>query len=252
MLQYFPLFHLHSLRARTAKGDCRDSLTPRLTDSAAIQYLIENEGSLIRWGDGESAYLVGRGIYHQTWNFRSWLRVLQILDERSSILLAVPYEAVCCEGRIRDVPLKWRLTSYICARYLLPRSRIADAMIFRPEGGLPNQEIERLWIDSEVVVFVHSNYKYYVDFRDRYRHISVEYVHVRAANACDDVCSTVAQVLAILAKQRPCKARILVSAGIAAKIIVYELALSGAVAFDMGHYFDYKFYNLTQSWKRVG
>jgi hypothetical protein len=140
------------------------------------------------------------------------------------------------------------MTRYVAHVGFAQDSMIGDAMLFRPEGTLPNKSIHRLWEGADRIVFVHNNYKYYRDFCDSVP-ARCSFVHINSANSAVEIDKTTAQIFDALDGAASGSARVLISGGIAAKLLVNRVSRRGYRAFDMGHYFDYRFYNLVQDWK---
>jgi hypothetical protein len=128
-----------------------------------------------------------------------------------------------------------------------------DSFIFREDSELTNDEIKTLWKDESVIIFVHSNYKYYVDFAAGYPDKKIHFISVYSANAASSFGRVINEAIKYsdIASANGQKACALISAGPAGKAMVVRMAEAGLRALDMGHYFDYKFYELRRERKPV-
>ncbi len=224
-----------------------------LTQKESIQELISSNKSLIRWGDGESSILMGGDLYFQknSHTLRKYLNcAVKEYTENSDYLIAVPAQFLTCTNYDLKISGKYRLwmkTRYVF-KFFFRKSdnKFLDAFIFREDSSLDNKLIERLWSSEKVIFFVHNNYKYYVDFKKNNPDKKVYFIGINSANSFAQMNKSIRKIISINKKHNFKKESFccLISAGPAAKAYVIELSRIGFKSLDMGHYFDYKFYNI--------
>jgi len=217
-----------------------------LDQRQSLEILINSGKSLIRFGDGEATLLEGGDVYFQR-NSQSLRRelasILKTYSEQSPYLVAIPHQQISGH-KVQPI---WRKSQYIFHTHIGRDSRpiVLDAMMFREDTELNNHEIDRLWRSSSRIVFVHSNFKYFRDFASQYGIGRVEYVQVPSASSYAVVDQVIASVRNV-ASRDPLASVVLISAGPAGKIIAERCSRDGIRALDMGHYFDFKYYNLAR------
>lgn len=221
-----------------------------LNSNDTIDYLLQSNKSLIRWGDGESAIFFGRSIKFQCANkdiSSDLKRIIQSYSEnKSDFLLAGPN--LYLQASLLDLIKIKKLTTWLHTRYIFGRiiSKgviLGDAFIFRPLSLLKNDDIERLWSDSNVVL-IHSRIEVYNDFKNKYAHLKVGFVAIDDLNAYDSVTLILQKVENVCFENGFNKnnTKILISAGPTAKVLVYKLTEIGYISYDIGQYFNWKFY----------
>ena len=228
-----------------------------LNQQESLLALTSSKKSLIRWGDGESTILTGGSVYFQNNSSRLLVRILKIVvsyGSDSPYLIAMPNEYLkCTKGELleRRKYRMWMKTRYVF-RTLFPKNQTyLDAFLFREDSELSNEQIGLLWKDEDVVLFVHSNYKYYRDFAASVPDKETSYIPVFSADSdsCHSRVLEDVEKIASEARGRSKTVCALVSAGPAGKVMVARMAEMGVRSLDMGHYFDYKFYNLRRDKK---
>ena len=225
-----------------------------LSDSETIQYLIENNKSLIRWGDGETFFFLGGDYYFQRGSKDLQKSLYLILKENNKLnahfLLAMPkyFLEMSKEDLVgRGMYGTWHDTRCIFLKFCEKRIKYGDAFVFRPESRTTNLEIEQLWLGKDVII-VCSEEQYYEDFKEKYNGQNNYFVKIPKTDAFEVHEQILFDIKKII--EQKClvgnKLRILVAAGPAAKVIVYKLSIEGFISYDIGQYFVWKFYNRTK------
>lgn len=228
-----------------------------LNQKESLRLLMSSKKSLIRWGDGESTILTGGNIHFQHNSPSLLIRLLKVVRDYkgdSPYLIAMPNKFISCsKSELVNINKyrMWAKTRYVF-RFLFPENEIyLDAFVFREDSELSNDQIKLLWNEEDVIIFIHSNYKYYLDFAasvpDKQTHF-IPVFSAGSASCCDRVIDEAKKISDKFAKtsMNVCA---LVSAGPAGKIMVAKMAMMGIRSLDMGHYFDYKFYDLKREKK---
>lgn len=223
-----------------------------LSQEESLNYLINSNKSLIRWGDGESAIFTGGNLYFQNNSLKlliDFFKIVRNYKNNSQYLIALPNEFLINtkENLIETNKYKiWKFTRYIFNFFFKKDVIYLDSFMFREGTSLANQEIERLWLKERKIIFIHSNYKYYLDFKTKYKEKDIYFISVTSANSYSQKSKILKKVEEIFVSSDSQKNDfcIMVSSGPAGKTYVYELSKIGFKALDLGHYFDYKFYDI--------
>lgn len=224
-----------------------------LNSKDTIKYLLANNKSLIRWGDGESSILFGRPIHFQESNKELSNSLKEIIKTYSStnsnFLLAAPskYLEASIFTLLKNKKLIiWLRTRYIFGKLISKESILGDAFIFRPLSTLKNNEIEKLWLGFNII-FVHPEQAIYLDFKKKYPQNKVKFVKINDKNAFSNIDSIMQEIKEIIKDKEfeRVNTKILICAGPSAKVLIYELSALGYTCYDLGHYFKWKFYGKT-------
>lgn len=226
-----------------------------LNSVETINDLLENNKSLIRWGDGETALYLGKDIEFQKSNKELSQELQKILDsyckKEVNFLLAAPNFYLKTSFfnlyKLRK-HRTWFLTRYVFGKKFLKLPLLGDAFIFRPLSTANNNDIERLWLNNNVVL-VNSDKKILEDFKIRYPSIKVSFIKIENVNAFSNLSFILEEIQKAYNINNFNKedTKILISAGPTAKIILSKLCVLGYIGYDMGHYFTWKFYGVSNS-----
>lgn len=228
-------------------------------DSNSIDFLISSNKSLIRFGDGEvfhyldsdiKAFRKGQAQQKKHTNLTNELKEI-ILDYSPSSGYALAVNATLLQMSDLD-NLKTGLYSlhyqqrYFFKKFLINKSGVTflDSMLFRPESNLPNSIIEKLWLNKNVIL-IHNNSYVFKLFQKKYPSFTMFFIKVPKIDAYRRIEQTMKKIHSVVEKNDKEKLIVLVSAGVAAKAIVYRLSKENIVSYDTGHYFEWKFVNKT-------
>lgn len=228
-----------------------------LYSNSAIDYLLNSKKSLIRIGDGEVFhYLADKFVYFdqgfQEVDIELTAGIQKIIKEykiNSNYIIAVNNTII----QMSDLNLiKSGLYSLVFYQRWLFKTKLAssgvttflDASMFRPISNLSNNNIELLWLNKDIII-VHNNENEFIQFEVSYRKYSenIQLIKINATNTYKEINYTLLRTMQVADKFGKSNLVVLVSAGPAAKIIVYELSKQDIIAYDMGHYFKWKFKN---------
>ena len=200
----------------------------------------------------------GGGLYFQKNSVDLFLKFNVMVRESS---LDVPY-VIAVPGRFLSISknkLKeekkykaWRFTRYVYDCYFKKKSTIyLDSFLFRENSQIDNNVISKLWKDERFIIFVHNNYKYFCDFKSRYEDKETAFVQITSSNSYQkysEILESIELAAVKLSKNKK-DICILASAGPTGKVLTYDLSYLGYRVLDMGHYFDYKFYEIRRDEK---
>jgi hypothetical protein len=215
---------------------------PVLRLEESIAFLEASGGSLVRWGDGESAILRGRSIPFQDWKYEHSGRLASILYKKPPrILLGIPVAAL--RGSICQHFKKptWIPTRLVFSSAIQQHQIYADAFMFREEPGRALSVLKSAIKKARLLVIVSSNP---LD-RDYFSDLSCEIIHIPIPpkNAFSEFSKIAYQVRSLTGGSRgnsmKCKTVVLFSAGPAAKALVADLA-DEVRCYDVGHLFHFQ------------
>lgn len=229
-----------------------------LYNQEAINFLLIQNKSLIRFGDGEVFHFLNsinqsflKGHVQQNKNKNLTLELREIISEYNSeanYVLAVNATILQMSDldNIRSGLYSLHYQQrYFFKKFLLKKALTfyIDALLFRPESSLDNEIIEKLWEEKKIIL-VHNNPDTYSMFRERYPNGEMSYIKIPMYDAYSQSDIIIDQILSRLTSEKIEQWIVLVSAGVAAKALVYRLSKMNIRAYDMGHYFEWKFKNI--------
>lgn len=218
-----------------------------------ITLLLNSEKSFIRWGDGETFLTMGQDIVFQEYDVDLANELNSILinyNNESNYYLALPLTPLILNNfdLIRSgFFIFWYKTRYLIKNTLKGKSLIIlDAFSFRPMGVVTKKRIELLWYEKNVV-FIHNDIGVFNDFCINYSGINAQFIKITSQNAFSHKNEIIAEILTSIQKLEKLnshrKTVVLISAGPTAKSIILNLSQNSIVCYDMGHFFEWKFYD---------
>lgn len=159
-----------------------------LEDNESLNELLKSRKSLIRWGDGETKIFFGGDLYFQPNSISLFLSLREIIKtygENSAYYLALP-NAFLNTDKVSLVKSNkyflWVHTRYLYSKYFKNKKIFfLSSFMFREESNLKNDVIEKLWKTETYIFFLHNNYKYYIDFCEKYPTKKVLFIEVSGA-----------------------------------------------------------------------
>lgn len=210
-----------------------------ISDRILIDELIENNLSLVRFGDGEASLMLLKSIYYQKSSFSLARRLLTTFYRNE-------------EYMIKCIPKKTETRHFELLMLLVffnSNKNWGDANIFREGSNMSNDVIERLWLKKKHVILVCSNYKYMSDFKKKYgKHQIVSQIQCRGADSYSQYYKLKDRISDTIFNSPVNKGDtiILLSSGPLSKLLAYDFS-STVQSIDLGHYFDFKFYDLIRN-----
>ena len=109
-----------------------------------------------------------------------------------------------------------------------------DAMLFK-KG---NKKIyEKLWKNSDYIIFVHNDEKYADQFYKKYK-INTDFIKVPNQNSYDKIDEIEKKITQKVKKSESKRIKVLISSGPMAKVLSYRLSKKGIITYDCGHCWD--------------
>lgn len=227
--------------AKFIKSFTRNKNSVFLNEKQTVDFILKNHSSFIRIGDGEFNLMEGRSIDYQKFDKKlsKSLKRYILMDEKN-ILIGMPGKYLKGTGinllKSRVHFSSWTHVRYYYKNFLSMYKRTyGDAFLF---GKGKNNIYDKIWLNSNIkkIIFVHNNEKYAKYFEKKYG-IETVFVKVPSKNAYDEKNEIIKKITNIKDYNKP-NVQILVSAGPAGKVIVYNLANLGCWAIDTGHCWD--------------
>ena len=203
------------------------------------EYILKNNLSLIRLGDGEFRFIYfNRGIKYQKYDKNLAKELKNIYSNYSNnerYLLAVPDIFEKSKDWYKSVPETWTMC-FAPFRFKFRRDRNKTALygnaFFFSKQNVKNYK--KLWADEKRVVLVHNDEKWAKVFEKKYK-VKVDFVKVASINSYSNIHEIEEKIRKINKRK---KKKILISSGPTAKVVAYHLANDGFIVYDTGHFLD--------------
>ncbi|WP_031463717.1 GT-D fold domain-containing glycosyltransferase [Paenibacillus polymyxa] len=210
-----------------------------LSTSESIAYIMNNECSLARYGDGELNLCYGIDIGFQKGSLKLQKRLREILNHGSDnkILVTLPEfnsrfnNITNCNGQISFWENYW-LKMYDNLKDFFTQPFYGNTDVSRNSVFFENSlaEIKQLWKQREVVFLIGRKGRFEIK-SDLFNNVkNFEIIYVPPVNAFD----TYPQIIEVCLKVRKDKL-FLISAGPTATVLAYDLMNYGYQALDIGH-----------------
>lgn len=211
-----------------------------------IEYVIKNNKSIIRLGDGEFNILNGRNIAYQKYSpelekdMREILNNYFLEQENNEYILCVPNYFMKCNGikliTKREYVASWAYSRKIFQKEFPQDIVYGDAFLFAKQ----NKHIySKLWknLNKSKCIFIHNNEKYAINFEKEY-HIKTEFIKINSKDAYESLDEINIKIEEILKSTNKEEIIVVISAGPAGKVLAYRLSKHNILALDTGHCWD--------------
>lgn len=218
-----------------------------LTAEETFEKSKKEKKPIIRFGDGEFAYLNKQSIHYQNYNKKlaDYLRKIKTDYEADpsgcKYILAVPKRFIGASGfsimHRRLYISCWSFARYYFRHNFRQDCVYGDAFCFSKKFRKYADEFFRDIVKNRYSIFVHSDKSAYCDFKKKYSTNS-NFVKIPSENAFDDFCNIMGVIEKLLLAHKEDLPVVFVSAGPCGKALVYELSKKGVYAIDVGHFWD--------------
>lgn len=236
-------------------GMCRISLllTPKRSNIKVLsradtpKYVLDNNKALIRIGDGEFRIMLRKkDQLYQKYSNALQKEMMQFLidykkEKACNFVLAVPNEPFINEAKWfssinNDMILQcFGLYRFYFRNFMAKDKIYGDAFVFQRDNV---SNYEKLWLNSDKVIFVHNNKKYADGFEQKYN-IETYFVKVPSKNSYDVIDAVEEEIVKVVnGLDKDVNYKIVISAGPMAKALVYRLLKKDIIAYDTGHCWD--------------
>lgn len=221
-----------------------------LSASDTLNYVMDNNVSLIRFGDGEFDVICGVGVYFNDWyqQYDATLKkrleeIMASSDPRILICFNLQYILKTKEEFIKEsIPNEyrfWIVSKSLIGKFIQKNNLYGSGHCFYPKI---NTEIDFTKIKA---FFANRNIVIITTNTERFKHISLgkstHFIEAPKSNSWQEYDTIKLHIDDYIKTSKNSKdsTLFLVSAGSAAKVIVYDLALRGYTAWDTGQFFDF-------------
>lgn len=209
-----------------------------------IQHIIDNESSICRFGDGEFSMIFGRSSSFQNYDSQLAKRLLEVItSEDRNILIGIPKSLQEIKNFDANNSRFWKY--YTCLNYkylkkILAKDKIYyDSLISRfynpynNKSGCKNhlELLKKIWNNRDVCIVEGSLTRSGIG-NDLYNNTKSI---VRVLCPSQNAYSKYNQIYHTIINQVPKDRLILLSLGMAATVLAYDLAKNGYQAIDIGH-----------------
>lgn len=218
-----------------------------LNSEETIEYLIKENKSLIRFGDGEFNLFLKKDIHYQKWSYKLLEDIKMIKEyfeenkENSEYILAVPYIFLKKSGlflaRRRVYVSSWSFARYIFKNNFTNKNiKYGDSFAFSINSGSIK---DKLFSNKKDVIFVHNNKKYSDNFSRLYNRRTY-FVQCSNKNAYEQIDKLLESIDQCIKENKLDKKNldIIISAGPAGKVIAFRMSKKGYRCLDTGHCWD--------------
>ncbi len=226
-----------------------------LSPEETFNYIIDNDSSIVRLGDGEFGLMRGASVYFNDWRqkFNKSLQkgLLSILSSKSAnMIICLPGDHLTktreeLEKIGKGDEFKYWINSKVLLHKYVQKGRVyGSSFAFYPavNTGIDYKKLKDYFLKKNVVIITSS--------LERFKDISLgKTTHLIEAPKSDgwDKIAEIRTAFRELVKENdytPKEVLVMVSMGPAAKVFVYELAEEGYTAWDAGQFFDLAYKNI--------
>lgn len=210
-----------------------------------INYIKKNKCSVCRFGDGEFNLMQGKGNGFQSYNYNLMLRLREVLEQKSSrqVIICIPYTLINQESLMPYARNFWKFYAVrhiaFLYRSLATQNMYFDSMISRfyidfkdkKHSAYHISKLKELWENRNIVI-VEGNMTRSGVRNDLYsKAASIQRIIAPCKNAFDKYSEIINTIKSNVDKQN----LILISLGMTATVLAYDLSKLGYQAIDLGH-----------------
>lgn len=216
-----------------------------MDSECTVKTILDNNKSIIRYGDGEILLMKGRNIHYQC-SSKSLTEDLEYIINDYIDNGGNTNYILCLHPMLFGTGFKLaksyiNMKSWSYARRFFRHKYdndvcFGDALVF---GKGKSDIYSKLWENRQYdsVVFVHNNRKYADFFEETYK-IKTSFVKVPEKNAYEYMERIYREIKDILVENNDLKQFVLISAGPCAKPLAIKLIHEGYTVYDTGHCWD--------------
>lgn len=218
-----------------------------LSPKDTINYIIDNNTSLVRYGDGTFSYISGISIYFNGWHFRYnknfCRRLLSTLNrDEKKVLACFPLPQITKTKKeykndgIENEWNIWVLSKVLAKKYLKTSSIYGDSHCFHPKYSDIDYNKLKEYLSSKNIIIVSSSIELVKNLK---LGKSLDTVRAPSNDAWEEYDSIFSSITEIIKNNNYKKEEVLVMASLceAAKVLVYDLSDLGYTAWDTGQFF---------------
>lgn len=209
-----------------------------LTPKQTIAYLKKTNKSLLRWGDADTRICYKGKIYYQDYREElrdKYLDMLKNYSEKSPFLLAIPSKINLSNKELGPEIRYWFMTKQLFDKYGKKEVPYGDSLLFYSrEIGI--EDMQELWHNSKGIILIHFNRAVYEYFQTKYPDKKLFYIKVPEKNSFDYLNAYDVQIKDFISANnfKSTDVKIIISAGMLARILGYKLSNEGYTVYDTG------------------
>ncbi len=220
-----------------------------LSPEETFNYIIDNDASIVRLGDGEFGLMRGASVYFNDWRqkFNKQLQkgLIGILESTSNkMIICLPGNHLTkTKEELREMgkqdEFKYWINSKVLLHRYVQKDRVyGSSFAFYPaiNTGIDYQKLKNYLLTKQVIIITSS--------LERFKDISLgkttDLIEAPKSDGWDKV-NEIRTAFEALVKERDYEKTntlVMASMGPAAKVFVHELAEEGYTAWDAGQFFD--------------
>lgn len=223
-----------------------------LSPEATLNYIIDNDCSIIRLGDGEFGLMRGASVYFNNWHQKYDKRLSKKLLEVASshdprVLLCIPGDHLTKTKEEDPEEFKYWINSKILLHKLVRGGKVyGSSFAFYPKINTDiNYRKLQEYLSRKNVIIITSGL-------ERFGNIqlgnSTHLIEAPKSNSWSSMPRIHSQLEALIKDNglEKNETLVMVSMGPAAKVLVYELTKEGFTAWDAGQFFDLAYKNIQE------
>ncbi len=226
-----------------------------LSPEETFNYIIDNDSSIVRLGDGEFGLMRGASVYFNDWRqkFNKDLQrgLLEILSSKSSnMIICLPGDHLTktreeLEKIGKGDEFKYWINSKVLLHKYVQKDRVyGSSFAFYPviNTGIDYRKLKEYFLKKNVIIITSSLER----FKDISLGKSTHLIEAPKSDGWDKIAEIRTTFHELIKKNNypPKEVLVMVSMGPAAKVFVYELAEEGYTAWDAGQFFDLAYKNI--------
>lgn len=228
-----------------------------LTAEETFNYIIDNNCSLVRFGDGEFSLMRGASVYFNGWRqkYSNNLKVgltRALSSQEKNILVCLPGEYLTrtkkdlkTSGQGSEYRF-WVNAKVLCHKYLHKGNIYGSCFAFYPRfnTGINFLKLKN-YLQTKEIVIITSN-------TSRFENIALGkktyLIEAPSSDSWDKEKEIKDSFKKLIQEKKLNKENtlVMVSMGSAAKVVTYDLAMDGYVAWDAGQFFDVAYKNIKE------
>lgn len=212
----------------------------RMTDKETIEYIIQNKCSIARYGDGEIGYLLFDNFKHffQPHNKLLQKKLKYILDNPiDSCVIGIPFwmanKAKCDWDKCCHLNYFDRFWPLLKKKYKYAAANCFGINSLN-NGNL--QLLKKIWEDRDILLITGEKSTFIWDERLFNNIKSVEFIYTKAVDAFSEYDKIIDSIELVNTDKNKL---ILISLGLTATVLAYDLSIKGYQAIDIGHITNY-------------
>lgn len=216
-----------------------------MTPKETVDYVLNNQVNLIRFGDGEFNYINGKSVHYQEHDEKLKCILKEIIDNfieepSNDYLVAMPGDFLKCNGfkllKKKSYFLSWSSGRRFFNKNYDRNIRYGDAFLF----AIENKDIyKQIWMSSNVdhFILVHNDERYANQIEIESGK-NCDFIKIPPKNAFSVYSQIYDRIISTCYQLGVDNTMVLISAGPCGKALAYELSKEHIWAIDTGHCFQ--------------